>query len=502
VNALLRGRDLVKDFPGVRALDGVGFEVRGGRIHALVGENGAGKSTLIKILAGVHPHGSFGGELLLDERPARFGSPRDAEAAGLAVIHQELALAPNLSVGENILLGDEPGRFGTVDWHRLHRAAAEALERVGLALDPRTPVDRLGVGAQQLVEIAKAVRKRSRALILDEPTAALSAQEVQGLMRILRGLRDAGTAIVYISHRLDEVFQIADQITVLRDGRTVRSAPAAEFPRPEVVRAMVGRELSEFFPKTPRPPGQTLLELDGLSVAHPFRRGRLLLDDVSLRLRAGEVLGIAGLMGAGRTALLTTLFGRPPGPVVAGRLRVGGHDARIRTPREAIGAGLALVPEDRKRQGLALMLELLDNMSMAHLGAFSPFGVVDNVRRTARCRQIAAELDVRAPSLRAAAATLSGGNQQKVVLAKWLIEPPRVFLLDEPTRGIDVGAKTEIYRWINELTARGVGIVMASSELDEVLNLSDRILVLRAGRVGGEFARADATPERIMEQAT
>jgi D-xylose transport system ATP-binding protein len=490
-----------KDFPGVRALDGVSFDLREGEIHALVGENGAGKSTLMKILAGVYPAGSFGGEISLGGRPARFHAIHDSEKAGIAVIHQELALVPRMTVAENIFLGEEPGAFGLLDRERMESGARALLAELGLAVDPRVETIGLGVGERQLVEIAKALRKRSRVLVLDEPTAALAGHEIALLFGIMRRLKAQGVALVYISHKLDEVFEIADRITVLRDGRTVLTGGARDLTRDAVVQAMVGRELGEMFPRIAHEAGRPILQVEGLTVADPSVPGRRLLDGVSFHVREGEVLGIAGLLGAGRTELLLTLFGRAPGEWT-GRVRVEGREVAIRCPADAIRAGLALVPEDRKQMGLVPAASVQENLSMAHLREFCTAGVIDAERETSRCRAVARELDVRAPSLRAAAETLSGGNQQKVVLGKWLLKRPKVLFLDEPTRGIDVGAKAEIHRLIGELTRQGVAVVMVSSEMPEVLGVSDRILVLRAGRVAGEFPREEATPEGIMRLMT
>ncbi|MCX7049401.1 MAG: sugar ABC transporter ATP-binding protein [Candidatus Sumerlaeota bacterium] len=498
---ILEAREIVKDFPGVRALEGVSFAVRAGEIHALVGENGAGKSTLIKILSGVYPHGDFAGEILLDGRPARFRSSRDSEDAGIGVIHQELALVKHLTVGENIFLGDEPARFGLVDWDRMFAQADEAMRELGHSINVRSEVVSLGVGEQQLVEIAKAVRRRNRVLILDEPTAALSDQETRRLMNLMRDWRARGLAMIYISHKLDEVFEVADRITVLRDGRTIAGKPASEWTRDTVIQAMVGRDLKEMFPHGERKSGQTILEVENLSLEDAEVSGRMILQGISFQARAGEVLGIAGLMGAGRTELLQALFGAHPGRVT-GSVRIAGRAVRIRSPLDAVRAGFALAPEDRKRHGLVLILSVLENLAMAAMSDFSHAGVIDDARQFQACRDQAREWGVKAPDLRAAVQTLSGGNQQKVILGKWLMRRPKVLFLDEPTRGIDVGAKAEIHALIDRLAAAGLAVVMVSSELPEVLGVSDRILVLREGRLAAEFSRAEATAERVMAAAT
>ncbi len=498
---LLEARGLTKDFPGVRALDDVSFDVRPGEVHALVGENGAGKSTLIKILGGVYPRGSFAGAVLVEGRPVRFAGVCDATAAGISVIHQELALVRTLTVGENVFLGDEPTRWGIVAWDALHEQAADVLARLGLRMDTHAEVSHLGVAAQQLVEIAKSVRQDSRVLILDEPTAALADREVDVLMGIMRDLRRAGRGLAYISHKLDEVLRIADRITVLRDGRRIDTRAAGDWTRPAIVSAMVGREMAEMFPSVSRSPGRCLLKARNLVVEDPDTPGRNLLTDVSLSVRQGEVLGIAGLMGAGRTELLRTLFGDAPGPW-RGEIEIDGKPAAIACPADAIAAGVALLPEDRKNDGLVLDFAVRENLSMAHLADFCKAGWVDAHRERARCTEVAEQVGVRAASVETPVEVLSGGNQQKVALGKWLVRPPRVLLLDEPTRGIDVGAKAEIHRQVGEMSARGMAVVMASSELPELLNVADRILVLREGQVAGRFDRESVTAEGIMACAT
>jgi len=497
---LLSAHDITKDFPGVRALSGVSFDVKPGEIHALVGENGAGKSTLIKILAGVYPHGSYAGELLLAGKAARFRSTKDAETAGIAVIHQELALVKHMSVGENIFLGDEPGRIGIVDFDSIHHESEKLLRQLGVDLNTRMEVAGLGVGHQQLVEIARAMRKKSRILVLDEPTAALAEHEVEALMSIMRDLRAKGTGLVYISHKLDEVLSIADRITVLRDGRTVASETIAKWTRESVVRAMVGRELRDMYPKRSVKPMEVVMQVRHLSVRHPELRSRMLLDDVSFEVRKGEILGVAGLMGAGRSVLLSTLFGSSPAQWT-GTIEIGGSGRIFNRPAHAIRNGLAFVPEDRKRLGLNLMSSVLHNLSMAHLRSYSSGGVLDEAAEFKDTSRIAGELGIKTPSLNVAAETLSGGNQQKIVLGKWLLNPPAVLLLDEPTRGIDVGAKAEIYKLMVELAGRGMAVIMASSELPEILGMADRIVVLRDGRISRTMDRREADSEKIMEAA-
>jgi D-xylose transport system ATP-binding protein len=511
---LLELRAITKEFPGVRALDGVSFDLEPGEIHALCGENGAGKSTLIKILCGVYPAGSYGGEVRLRGETVHFRGLPGSAAQGIALIAQELALVPGLSVAENLLLGREPRRYGLVRWAEVRDAARRALDRVGLAIPVETPVRELGVGQQQLVEIARALMKDAAILVLDEPTAALPEADAQRLLGLLGELRRKGVAAIYVSHRLDEVFAVADRITVLRDGRSVGTAPRAETSPDRVivqmVGQMVGREINfqanKVFPRSEHRTGDVLLRVRDWSVADPQNPGRRVVDGVSFDVRAGEVLGIGGLMGAGRTALLASLFGAARS-AVRGTIEVAGTPPRepFRHPREAIAAGLPLVGEDRKRYGLFARASVLDNLTLASLPGFSRRGLLglldDGVRRAAASGQAAA-LRLKAASLEALAEQLSGGNQQKVILGRWLLGRPRVLLLDEPTRGIDVGAKSEIYELIGRLVAGGLGIVLVSSELPELLGLAHRVLVLSQGRPAGAFEGEAATPERVMAAAT
>jgi D-xylose transport system ATP-binding protein len=504
---LLELRAITKDFPGVRALDGVSFDLKPGEIHALCGENGAGKSTLIKVLCGVHPAGSYGGEVRLRGETVHFRGLPGSEARGIALIAQELALVPGLSVAENLLLGREPHRFGLIRWAEARDEARRALDRVGLAIPVETPVRELGIGQQQLVEIAKALMKDAAILVLDEPTAALPEADTRRLLGLLGDLRGRGVSMIYISHRLDEVFALADRITVLRDGRSVGTARRGETTPERVISLMVGREISQAFPRPERRPGRwygdILLSLKDWSVADPQNPGRRVVDGVSLDVRAGEVLGIAGLMGAGRTALLASLFGAARSPV-QGTIQVAGGPPRrpFRNPREAIAAGLALVGEDRKRYGLFARGSVLDNMTLASLRVFRRRGLLDDRARRAAASGQATALRLKAASLEAPVAQLSGGNQQKVILGRWLLRRPRVLLLDEPTRGIDVGAKSEIYDLIGRLVSEGLGVVLVSSELPELLGLSHRVLVLNQGRPMGLFDGGAATPERVMSAAT
>jgi D-xylose transport system ATP-binding protein len=499
--SLLEMRNITKSFPGVRAVDGVTFDLFAGEIHALVGENGAGKSTLMKVLGGVYPHGTYDGEVVVDGEPRSFHKVRDAEDAGIAIIFQELSVIKDLNIGENIFLGREPRRFGVINWEELYSRAQKLLDELHLPLDPRTPIRELGIGPQQLVEIAKALSQQARILVLDEPTAALTDAEAETLFQILDKLRDRGVGMIYISHKLDEVFRISDRLTVLRDGRAVGTESTSAIDEAQVIARMVGREVGEIFPKADHERGEVIFEARNITVDDPNVRGKLLVSGVSFAVRRGEVLGIAGLMGAGRTDLLMAIFGAHSGRT-QGEILIEGQRAFIARPSDAIKHGLGFVTEDRKRFGLVLDQTVLRNLTLAGLKNLSGRFLTNEHAEAATGERAMKEFRVKAGSVFAIVDTLSGGNQQKVVLAKWLLTKPRVLFLDEPTRGIDVGAKQEIYAHINNLARAGLAIVLVSSELPEVLGLSDRILVLHKGRVSGEFLRADATAERVMACAT
>jgi D-xylose transport system ATP-binding protein len=497
--ALLEARAITKRFPGVTALRAVSFDLRPGEIHALCGENGAGKSTLIKLLSGLHPAGSYEGELHLDDRVAQFLSIADAQRHGIAVIYQELALVPELSIAENLFLGSEPWRGLLIDWEKLYTEARVVLARVGLELSLETPVGQLGVGQQQLVEIAKALSKQTRILILDEPTAALAEREVETLLSLLRDLRSRGIACIYISHKLDEVFAIADRITVLRDGTTISTHDTVATSKNGVIRDMVGREINDLFPRIVTPPGDVLLRVAGLSAA-PAASAPARLHDISFDVRAGEVLGIGGLMGAGRTELLMHVFGAW-GVRLGGQVEIGGQPLAENSPVAALASGLALVSEDRKRYGLILERDIGFNLSLSSITRLRRGLLVDEEAEVQANQKFFSSLRVKAPSLETAVGTLSGGNQQKVVIGKALMTGPRVVFLDEPTRGIDVGAKLEVYELVNRLTAEGKAVVLVSSELPELMGMSDRIIMLHEGRIGGEFTRPEATPEKLLAAA-
>jgi D-xylose transport system ATP-binding protein len=511
---LLQMRGIGKTFPGVRALDGVDFDLRAGEIHALVGENGAGKSTLLRVLGGVHAHPSYTGEVRLAGQVLRCRSVRDAEAAGIAVVYQELSLVAPLSVAENIVLGHEPRRFGVVDRRTMRDRAARALQGLHVTVDLDTPVERLGLGRQQLVEIAKALARDARVLVFDEPTAALTTGEVESLFEALQRLRAQGIAIAYVSHRLGEVFRMADRITVLRDGRTVGSGDTAALDEARVVSWMVGRKVETLFPPARPDPGPVALDVKHLTVEDPhaprpaahgmapatLAARRRLLDEVSFSVRAGEVLGIGGLIGAGRTELLMTLFGAAPGRR-SGRVAVAGVPVTLRSPAEAMAHGLALLGEDRARLGLFAAHSSAENIVLAALRGISRGRITSPARERDAAVRTIRELRIRPPAPDIRAGTLSGGNQQKVLLGRWLLTGPRVLLLDEPTRGVDVGAREEIYGEIDRLARTGLAIVIVSSDLPELIGLSDRVLVLRGGRVAATFNRDEITPEAVMTAA-
>jgi len=497
--ALLEARAITKRFPGVTALSEVSFDLKPGEIHALCGENGAGKSTLIKLLAGLHAHGSYEGDLCVDGRPVQFQSIGDAQRAGIAVIYQELALVPGLTIGENLFLGCEPRHGLLIDWEQVHTDSRAVLKKVGLHLSPETPVGHLGVGQQQLIEIAKALGKETRILILDEPTAALTEQEVEILLALLRDLRSHGIACIYISHKLDEVFALADRITVLRDGATVSTLTAADTSKDRVIRDMVGREIKDLFPRTAPTPGETLLQVSDLSANGPAN-SPVQLSHISFDVRAGEVLGIGGLMGAGRTELLMHIFGAW-GTRLGGRVTLAGQPLDDPTPETALAAGLALVSEDRKRYGLFLERDIGFNLSLSSITRLRRGALLNEETEARENQKYFSSLRVKAPSLETVVGTLSGGNQQKIVIGKALMTGPRVVFLDEPTRGIDVGAKLEVYELINRFTAEGRAVVLVSSELPELMGMSDRLLMLHDGSVGGEFTRAAATPEKLLAAA-
>ncbi len=494
-------KNITKEFPGVKALDDVNLDLFEGEFHSLVGENGAGKSTLMKVLSGVYPYGTYEGEIRVNGEEKRFTTIREAEVAGIAIIFQELSLVKELTVGENIFLGREPAKFGIINWTEIYQKSSKLLKELNLKINPKTEVGSLGIGQQQLVEIAKALSQNAKILVLDEPTAALTESEVEILFEIVRDLKKRGVGMIYISHKLDEVFAMSDRITVLRDGQTVATENALALDKDKVISLMVGRDVGDIFPESTHDFGEVVLEAKNISAFDPDVSTKKLVDDVSFEVREGEVLGIAGLMGAGRSELLSAIFGAWRGNH-SGEVLVDGKSVSINSPGDAIKNGIGFVTEDRKRYGLILDQTIMDNSTLAGLKQISGKFLINRSKEVVATKDAMETLNVKANSPMTVTGTLSGGNQQKVVLGKWLLTKPKVLFLDEPTRGIDVGAKQEIYAEINELAKQGLAIVMVSSELPEVLGLSDRILVLHEGHLTGEFSKVEATPEKVMAAAT
>ena len=492
-------RHITKRFPGVVALEDVSFEVRVGLVHGLVGENGAGKSTLMKIMSGIYTE--YEGQMLLEGERVRFRNTREAIDSGVAMIHQELNLVPELSVYENIFLGREhKTRLGTVDRRAMRRAADELMARFGLDIDTSRPIERLRVSQRQLVEIAKALSLDTKVIVMDEPTSALSDSEVDYLFAVIRGLREHDVAVVYISHRLDEVYAIADVVTVLRDGQVVGTVDPQETPRRALIGMMVGRDLDVLYPKAAVELGDEVLQVEGLTLTQGRKK---VLDDVSVDVRAGEVVGVAGLMGAGRTQLLEAVFGVYPRDSLRGSIRLRGQEVRFNSPQDAIERGLGLVAEDRKLQSLVLERSVTENATLASLAQFvNRLRVVSRAAERSAVSKVVDDLHIKTPSIDTLVANLSGGNQQKVVIGKFLLSQIVLFLLDEPTRGIDVGAKAEIYQLVGELAQEGTGFLLVSSEMPELLAVCDRIYVLCDGRLTGEFEREAFDQEAIMEAAT
>jgi putative multiple sugar transport system ATP-binding protein len=497
---LLEMRGITKRFGQVTALRDVNLAVRRGEIHAICGENGAGKSTLMKVLSGIYPHGSYDGEIVFDGSPCEFKDIRSSERCGIAIIHQELALVPVLSIAENIFLGNEHARAGVINWHETMTRAQELLGRVGLRENPNTRISDIGVGKQQLVEIAKALSKRVRLLILDEPTAALNDEDSRHLLDLILELRSQGLTCIIISHKLNEVMRVADTVTILRDGRTIETRPVGHgLTEEHIIRGMVGRDMTDRFPDgEPRPIGDVALAIENWTVLHPLDQQRRVVDDVSLHVRRGEIVGLAGLMGAGRTELAMSVFGRSYGKYVSGRVVKDGREIRTRTVPEAVDHGIVYVTEDRKHYGLNLMDDIARSITLASLPKVSNRTVINEHNETMVAERYRRDMRIKAPSVRATTGNLSGGNQQKVVLSKWIFADPDVLILDEPTRGIDVGAKYEIYQIINSLAAQGKAVIVISSELPELIGLCDRIYTLNEGRLTGEVPREQATQETLM----
>jgi len=501
---ILEMQNIVKEFPGVKALDNVSFQVAEGEIHCLVGENGAGKSTLMKVLSGVYPYGDYTGNILFAGKKQEFRSISDSERAGIAIIYQELALIPEMTVFENIFLGHEIKAGFAIDWNETIKRAKEMLKRVRLDVNPEEKVRDLGVGKQQLVEIAKALSKDVKLLILDEPTSALNEDDCQNLFSLLRDLKENGVTCILISHKLKEVIQIADTVTVLRDGRTIctLSAQRGEVTENILIKNMVGREIDNIYPsREHKKAGEVVLEVKNWNAYDPAL-GRYVLKDVSFDLRKGEIVGFAGLVGSGRTELALSIFGNPSGYRVNGEMFVKGNRTNFAHPEDAIKMGVAYVTEDRKADGLILIQDVKQNITLANLQAIASRGVIDDNAEVKVANEYKESLNIKTPSVEQKVSNLSGGNQQKVSLSKWLFVKPEVLILDEPTRGIDVGAKFEIYTIMNRLVQQGMSIIMISSELPEILGMSDRVYIVSAGRITGEMPIEEATQEKIMEKAT
>ncbi|MFF3375244.1 multiple monosaccharide ABC transporter ATP-binding protein [Streptomyces sp. NPDC002680] len=505
---VLEMRSIIKTFPGVKALSDVTLTVRQGEVHAICGENGAGKSTLMKVLSGVHPHGSYEGDILFEGEISTFKDIRASEQHGIVIIHQELALVPYLSIAENIFLGNEHATRGFINWNETLRHASQLLRRVGLDDHPETRVTDIGVGKQQLVEIAKALSKKVKLLILDEPTAALNDEDSGKLLDLILELKNQGITSIIISHKLNEIRKVADSVTILRDGRSIETldVKAAETTEDRIISGMVGRDLDHRFPERTPYEGEVgaapALEVRNWTVHHPIDQQRKVVDDVSINVKRGEIVGIAGLMGAGRTELAMSVFGRTYGRYTSGSVLRDGKEIRTKTVPEAVGHGIAYVTEDRKHYGLNLIDTINRNISLSALGKVSKRGVVDEHEERQVSEGFRKSMNIKAPTVFEPVGKLSGGNQQKVVLSKWIFAGPEVLILDEPTRGIDVGAKFEIYTVIDKLAAEGKAVVFISSELPELLGMCDRIYTMAAGRLTGEVPRAEATQEVLMRQMT
>jgi putative multiple sugar transport system ATP-binding protein len=500
MTAILEMRGISKSFPGVKALRNVNLRVEAGEIHAICGENGAGKSTLMKVLSGVYPHGSYEGDIFYDGERRQFADISDSERLGIIIIHQELALVPLLSIAENIFLGHEPAVMGIIDWDEAFRRTRELLAKVGLNEQPTALITNLGVGKQQLVEIAKALAKKVRLLILDEPTASLNESDSEALLGLLKELRSHGIASILISHKLTELAEVADSITVLRDGSTVETIDChtEEISEARIIKSMVGREMSERYPHRDPRVGDTLFEIRDWRVEHPLHAGREVIKGVSLHVRQGEVVGIAGLMGAGRTELAMSVFGRAYGRNVTGQAFMQGREIDLGSIQKAVAGGLAYLTEDRKGLGLILGEDIKSNITLANLAGVAWHGVIDERREAEVADQYRSRLNIRSSGILQKALNLSGGNQQKVVLSKWLFADPNVLILDEPTRGIDIGAKYEIYTIINDLAASGKGVIVISSEMPELLGICDRLYVMNEGRLVDEMPAHEASQEKIM----
>jgi len=499
---LLDMKEISKEFPGVKALDQVNLRVCQGEIHAIVGENGAGKSTLVKVLSGIYPYGTYTGDITFNGNLCRFSDIKQSEKAGIAIIHQELALSPYLSISENIFLGNERSKYKVINWNKTREEALVYMKRLGLNENPNTPVNKIGVGKQQVVEIAKALVKNARLLILDEPTAALNEKDSENLLELLKELKtEHGISSVLISHKLNEVAKVADTITILRDGKSIESfAVEKDTPVSEerIIKGMVGREIVDRFPKRSNELGDVLFEVKNWSAYHPEHSERKMLDNINLHVRAGEVIGLAGLMGAGRTEFAMSIFGKTYGTRISGQAFIDGKEVFLNSIPKAIKHGIAYVTEDRKEYGLVLINDVKRNTTMANLKKVAKYNVVNDDEEVKAAEYYKTKMNIKTPSIFQLVENLSGGNQQKVVLSKWIFSDPRILILDEPTRGIDVGAKYEIYTIINMLASQGIACILISSEMPEILGMSDRVYVLNEGRITGELSGKDATQENIM----
>lgn len=495
---ILEMRSITKTFPGVKALSDVNLDVREGEIHAICGENGAGKSTLMKVLSGVYPHGSYDGQIFYNGEEQHFRSIRDSEHKGIVIIHQELALVPMLSIAENIFLGNEQAKSGVIDWDETRDGARKLLRMVGLSEDPNTLVTNIGVGKQQLVEIAKALSKQVQLLILDEPTASLSEKDSQALLDLLLEFKKQGITSIIISHKLNEIARVADRVTVIRDGRAIETMDTDQITEDRIITLMVGRSLDDRYPSRVPQIGETILEVKNWSVFHPMHRDRQMIKNINITLRKGEVVGIAGLMGSGRTEFAMSLFGKSYGQKITGEVLMHGKKIDVSTVGNAIENGIAYATEDRKTYGLNLIDHIKHNITLANLPGVSRMGVIDDLTELDAANDYRKRTNIRSSSVYQTTGNLSGGNQQKVVLSKWLFANPDVLILDEPTRGIDVGAKYEIYTIINELAAQGKAILVISSEMPELLGITDRLYVMNEGRIVGEMPTSEASQEKIM----
>lgn len=503
-NNILEMRSITKTFPGVLALDNVNMSVARGQIHAICGENGAGKSTLMKVLSGVWPHGSYEGDIVYEGEVMNFKNIRDSEEKGIVIIHQELALSPFMSIAENIFLGNEVKKRGLIDWNETEKEAALLMARVGLKEKPQTRIMDIGVGKQQLVEIAKALSKRVKLLILDEPTAALNDEDSEHLLSLLRHLKGQGITSIMISHKLNEIAAIADSTTIIRDGKTIETLDMAggEIDQERIIKGMVGRDMTHRYPEHQPTIGDEILRVEHWTAHHPDDKTRVVVDDVSINVRKGEIVGLAGIMGAGRTEFARSLFGHSWGSNISGTVYMHGREISVKTIAEAIKNGLAYATEDRKRFGLNLIEDIKRNISLASLDDFVKGGLVDDNEEYRVANEYRKSMNIKSPSVLSIVGKLSGGNQQKVVLSKWINVKPEVLILDEPTRGIDVGAKYEIYQIIQRLADEGKGVIVISSELPELLGICDRIYAISEGCITGEVSRTEATPELLMTYMT